>query len=93
MKIQNPLLEDIIQTENIRKAVSRNELTPGEMAWAIFNTFGRIAGYNKAANIGIIICDMLLPYMPNDKMTNNLDNDCTEYWKKVKLKLSEMLPQ
>ena len=63
------------------------------MAWVIFDTFGRIAGYKKAANIGIIICDMLLPYMPNDKMKNNLDSDCTEYWGKVKLKLSEMLPQ
>lgn len=93
MKIQNQLSDDITQAENIRKVLSRNQLTAGEMAWAIFNTFGRIAGYDKAANIGIVICEMLLPYMPNDKMVNNLDNDCTEYWERVKSKLYGLRPQ
>jgi hypothetical protein len=75
-------MEDIKILYN--KVVS-GKCSPLERCWAIRNAVGTITGrYDKADEIGAMICDLIIPYMPKDKMLNKQDDDCTEYWHLVR---------
>ena len=77
--------QDKIQAELISKIIGDTPTTPLERAWAIRNHIGRTFGRHDLANeIGALMCDMLLPYMIDDKMAAANDDDCTEYWFSVK---------
>lgn len=71
-----------------KKVIGEMPTTPLGRCWAIRNYFGTISGrYDIADQIGATVCDMMMPFKPKDKMTNNTDDDCTEYWEKTKLYL------
>jgi len=60
-------------------------MTPKERCWELRNYFGTLTGrYDKADECGVKVCEYLLPYMPKDKMIDINDDDCTEYWERVK---------
>jgi hypothetical protein len=63
----------------------KEKSTPKERSHALVNIIGTLTGrYDKAHIVGELICDMMLPYMPNDKMIDIYDDQCTEYWMNVK---------
>ena len=68
-----------------QKVIGRDSMTPLERCWAIRNAIGTItARYDKADEIGAMICDLMIPYMPKDKMIDKNDDYCIEYWQNVK---------
>jgi len=66
---------------NVGRSASK---TPLEMCWYLRNFFGTTLNrYDKADECGIFLCEMLMPYVANDKMVDDVDDDCTQYWGKV----------
>lgn len=59
-------------------AVGRSASTPLERCWALRNYIGTLTGrYDVADEIGAMICDLMIPYQPKDKMLDKMDDDCT----------------
>jgi hypothetical protein len=69
-----------------QKCIGRdNNTTPLERCWAIRNYIGATTGkFDVADEVGAVICDMMIPFMAHDKMRDNTDDTCTEYWIKTK---------
>jgi hypothetical protein len=76
----NPVLTALRQT-----AVGRSASTPLERCWVLRNYIGTLTGrYDVADEIGAMVCDLMIPYQPKDKMIDKTDDDCTEYWEQTK---------
>jgi len=66
-------------------AVGRTASTPLERCWALRNYIGTLTGqYDVADEIGAMICELMIPYQPKDKMIDKTDDDCTEYWEQTR---------
>lgn len=66
-------------------AVGRSASTPLERCWALRNYIGILTGrYDVADEIGAMVCDLMIPYQPKDKMIDKTDDDCTEYWEQTR---------
>ena len=67
------------------KIIGRNPCTPLERCWSLRNYIGTLTGrYDMADEIAAMFCDIMIPYQPKDKMIDNTDDNCTEYWQKTK---------
>lgn len=61
-------------------------MTPKEKASELFNYFVTKTGrYDVASDCVAKVVENVLPFLPYDKMINPHDNDCTEYWERVKM--------
>lgn len=68
-----------------QKSIGGTASTPLERAWALRNYIGTLTGrYDVADEIGAMICDLMMPYQPKDKMLDKTDDYCTDYWSKTK---------
>lgn len=77
-----------IQQELLLKSIELNSTVPLERCWAIRNYIGTATGrYDVADDIGAMICDLIMKYVPSGKMKSQHDDNCAEYWDKVKLHL------
>jgi hypothetical protein len=78
-------MNDALLGDLIGKIVGTTESTPLERCHAIRNYIGTTTlRYDVANEIGALICDIIIPYMPKDNMIDVYDDDCTEYWMNCK---------